>query len=88
MSDETLGIVGRLLIETAAAEALGMTVEEGGYGAGTVIDVAGRFAGRTRMIRGVVTEPEPGRLPPFSWLAGGLVGAIVLAAVFKKVRER
>lgn len=28
MSDETLSIVGRLLIETAAAEALGMTVEQ------------------------------------------------------------
>jgi hypothetical protein len=40
---------------------VGMTVKEGGYGAGTVIDIKGRFAGRTRIIRGVVTEPEPGR---------------------------
>jgi uncharacterized protein YndB with AHSA1/START domain len=39
-----------------------LIVEEGGYGAGTVIRVGGRFAGRTRYIRGVVTEPEPGRL--------------------------
>ena len=39
----------------------GMTVEEGGYGAGTVVRVAGRFGGRRREMRGVVTEPEPGR---------------------------
>jgi len=40
----------------------GLKVEEGGYGAGTVVLVEGRFAGRTRVIRGVVSEPEPGRL--------------------------
>ncbi len=41
---------------------VGMEVEEGGYGAGTKVVVETRFAGRTRAIRGVVTEPEPGRL--------------------------
>lgn len=40
----------------------GLTVEEGGYGAGTVLVVTGRFGGRIRAMRGVVTEPEPGRL--------------------------
>ena len=40
----------------------GLRVVEGGHGAGTVIDVDGRFAGRTRTLRGHVTEPEPGRL--------------------------
>lgn len=40
----------------------GLTVEEGGYGAGTRIVVRGRFAGRIRALRGVVSEPEPGRL--------------------------
>jgi uncharacterized protein YndB with AHSA1/START domain len=40
----------------------GLRVEEGGHGAGTVVLVEGRFAGRTRTMRGVVTEPEPGRL--------------------------
>lgn len=39
----------------------GLTVEEGGHGAGTIVVVTGRFAGRTRAMRGVVTEPEPGR---------------------------
>lgn len=51
----------------------GLTVEEGGYGAGTVIDVGGRFAGRTRVIRGVVTEPEPGRLLVESYPAERMV---------------
>ena len=41
---------------------VGLSVEAGGYGAGTVVLVTGRFAGRTRVIRGIVTEPEPGRL--------------------------
>jgi uncharacterized protein YndB with AHSA1/START domain len=41
---------------------VGLAVEEGGYGAGTTVLVTGRFAGRTRAIRGHVTEPEPGRL--------------------------
>ena len=40
----------------------GLTVERGGTGAGTVVLVEGRFAGRTRTMRGFVTEPEPGRL--------------------------
>lgn len=40
---------------------VGLSVEEGGYGAGTVVVVQGRFAGRIRAIRGIVTEPEPGR---------------------------
>lgn len=39
-----------------------MTVLEGGRGAGTVIRLEMRLLGRTRSTRGVVTEPEPGRL--------------------------
>jgi hypothetical protein len=41
---------------------VGLRVESGGYGAGTVVEVEGRFGGRTRTMRGFVTEPEPGRL--------------------------
>lgn len=52
---------------------VGLRVEEGGYGAGTVILVDGRFAGRTRTIRGVVTEPEPGRLLVESYPAERMV---------------
>lgn len=52
---------------------VGLTVVEGGRGAGTVIDVHGRFAGRTRTIRGLVTEPEPGRLLVESYPAERMV---------------
>ncbi len=52
---------------------VGLRVEEGGYGAGTVVLVDGRFAGRTRTIRGIVTEPEPGRLLVESYPAERMV---------------
>jgi Polyketide cyclase / dehydrase and lipid transport len=39
-----------------------LIVEEGGVGAGTVIRFDMRVLGRTRRARGVVTEPEPGRV--------------------------
>jgi len=39
-----------------------ITVEEGGRGAGTVITVEIRAGGRRRAMRGVVSEPEPGRV--------------------------
>lgn len=39
----------------------GLEVEDGGYGAGTRLVVRTKFGGRTRVIRGIVTEPEPGR---------------------------
>lgn len=52
---------------------VGLTVQEGGYGAGTVLLVEGRFAGRTRVIRGVVTEPRPGRLLVESYPAERMV---------------
>jgi polyketide cyclase/dehydrase/lipid transport protein len=37
-------------------------VEAGGYGAGTIITFTTRMAGQTRFFRGVVAEPEPGRV--------------------------
>ena len=40
----------------------GLTVEKGGVGAGTVIRFQMRAFGRTQSFRGVVTEPEPGRV--------------------------
>ena len=58
---------------------VGLTVVQGGYGAGTVIDVAGRFAGRTRIIRGIVTEPEPGRLLVESYPAERMVTSFRVA---------
>lgn len=39
-----------------------LEVEEGGTGAGTVIQVGMRVLGQLQTIRAVVTEPEPGRV--------------------------
>jgi len=38
-----------------------LTIIEGGRGNGTIFDVELRLRGRTRNLRGVVSEPEPGR---------------------------
>jgi len=40
----------------------GLTVEQGGVGAGTVISFKVRLLGRTDTYRAVITEPEPGRV--------------------------
>lgn len=40
----------------------GIVVEEGGYGAGTVVRVGGMFLGTERTLRQRVSEPQPGRV--------------------------
>jgi hypothetical protein len=39
-----------------------LVVEQGGWGAGTVITLHSRLFGLRQRLRGVVTEPEPGRV--------------------------
>jgi hypothetical protein len=51
---------------------VGLRIEQGGYGAGTVILVEGRY-GKPRVIRGIVTEPEPGRLLVETYPEQGMV---------------
>jgi len=51
----------------------GIEVEEGGYGAGTVIRVGVHFAGRRSSFRAAVTEPEPGCVLVETDLDGGPV---------------
>lgn len=41
---------------------LSLDVEEGGFGAGTIVNFAMRILGRTQSFRSLITEPEPGRL--------------------------
>lgn len=41
---------------------LSLDVEEGGYGAGTVVNFSMRILGRTQDFRSLITEPKPGRL--------------------------
>ena len=41
---------------------LSLEVEEGGYGAGTIVNFAMRVLGQTQSFHSLITEPEPGRL--------------------------
>lgn len=41
---------------------LSLEVEEGGFGAGTVINFKMRLLGQTKSFQAIITEPEPGRL--------------------------
>src|SRR6266513_496735 len=41
---------------------LSLEVEQGGFGAGTVINFQTRVLGETRSFRAAITEPEPGRV--------------------------
>lgn len=40
---------------------LSLAVEEGGFGAGTIVNFQMRILGRTQSFRSLITEPEPGR---------------------------
>ena len=51
----------------------GFAVERGGTGAGTVIRFDLTLLGQTRTSRGVVTEPEPGRVLVETYPADGVV---------------
>ena len=50
-----------------------LVVEEGGTGAGTKIRFTMKALGRERTVRGVVTEPEPGRLLVETYPESGVV---------------
>jgi len=41
---------------------LSLQVEEGGFGAGTIVNFQMRLLGQTKSFRSLITEPEPGRL--------------------------
>jgi hypothetical protein len=39
-----------------------LEVEEGGFGAGTIVNFKMRLLGQTQSFRSLITEPEPGRV--------------------------
>ena len=41
---------------------LSLDVEEGGYGAGTIVNFKMRILGQTQSFRSLITEPDPGRV--------------------------
>ena len=50
-----------------------LTVERGGIGAGTLINLQMRLLGRLQTYRGEITEPEPGRVLVETYLGTGMV---------------
>lgn len=57
-----------------------LVVEEGGVGDGTRIRVGMRFAGRTRSLRAVVTEPDPGHVLAETYPETGAVTTFTVEA--------
>jgi len=58
-----------------------LEVEEGGVGAGTRIRFTMRALGRERLVRGDVSEPEPGRVLVETYPESGIVTRFVVDAV-------
>ena len=56
----------------------GLIVEEGGVGAGTVIRFQMTALGKTRTVRGVVSEPEPGRKLVETYPESGMVTSFLV----------
>ena len=59
----------------------GLKVVEGGTGAGTVILVSMKAFGQERTIRGVVSEPEPGRVLEEAYPEAGIVTRFYLTPI-------
>ena len=55
-----------------------LDVEEGGFGAGTVIRFQMRMLGRTQTVRAAITEPEPGRVLVETCQQEGIVTTFVV----------
>ncbi|HEX6064803.1 MAG TPA: SRPBCC family protein [Longimicrobiales bacterium] len=62
----------------------GLQVIEGGTGAGTIIDVGMKAFGKVRMVRGYVTEPEPGRVLEEAYPESNIVTRFYVAPVAER----
>jgi hypothetical protein len=65
-----------------------LVVEEGGFGAGTVIRFRMKLFGVTRTMRAAVTEPEPGRVLVETDLGGDVVTTFTVEPVEDGRRAR
>lgn len=65
-----------------------LTVEEGGQGAGTVVLVGMKIMGREQVIRGIVTEPEPGRKLVETYPESGIVTTFTVDPVNDGLQSR
>jgi hypothetical protein len=58
---------------------LSLEVEEGGYGAGTIVNFEMSLLGRRQDFRSLITEPEPGRLLIETDIRSGILTSFLVA---------
>lgn len=66
---------------------LSMDVEEGGFGAGTIVNFKMRILGQTRAFRTLITEPEPGRVLLETDLASDIATKFAVFSIRKRIRN-
>jgi len=64
-----------------------LEVEEGGFGASTIINLQMRVFGQTQTFRAAITEPDPGRVLVESDLDGGVVTTFRVLSVDGQTSE-
>lgn len=67
---------------------LSLEVEEGGFGAGTVINFAMRLLGQTQSFHSLITEPEPGRLLVETDIKSGIPSFFHIVPIEKEQQTR
>jgi hypothetical protein len=67
---------------------LSLDVEEGGYGAGTIIQFQMRLLGRTQSFRALIAEPEPGRVLVETDIKSGLVTTFMVVRAWDDQHAR
>jgi hypothetical protein len=60
---------------------LSLDVEEGGFGAGTIVQFQMRLLGRTQSFRSIITEPDPGRVLVETDIVSGIPTSFIVESV-------
>jgi hypothetical protein len=67
---------------------LSMDVEEGGFGAGTIVNFEMRLLGQTRSFHSSITEPEPGRVLVETDIQSGIPTSFLVAPSMNRNQSR
>ena len=67
---------------------LSLEVEQGGFGAGTIVNFAMRILGQTRSFHSLITEPEPGRLLVETDIKSGIATSFHIVPIEKEGQTR
>ena len=67
---------------------LSLEVEEGGFGAGTIVNFAMRILGQTQSFHSLITEPEPGRLLVETDIKSGVATSFHIVPIEKEGQTR